>query len=114
MNWPNTGYGIAERRVRNGKHFGRRGCADSAALLFHHGSETVVMTLLADAVGAFFATLLAPLRNMLADVVREVMVEFTVDDPSAGGPYACYKCDGETEHGVCPQCQPLAYARLSD
>jgi hypothetical protein len=71
------------------------------------------MNIVRSAVGAFFTVLVVtPFKTILRDVVREVMLEFAVDDPNAGGPVACIKCDGETESGICPECQPLAYARL--
>ena len=73
-----------------------------------------MLDLLRNAMGAFGLALLQPVKNMIGEVVRDVMIEFTVDDPRAGGPLSCYKCGGETEHGVCPQCQPLAYARLPE
>lgn len=53
----------------------------------------------------------APLRRVLTDAVHDAMVEFAVDDPRAGGPYHCRKCERVTECGTCSECQPLAYAR---
>jgi len=53
-----------------------------------------------------------PLRALIIDSVREGMLEFALDDPRAGGPCSCAKCDADTVYGVCPQCQPLAYSRL--
>jgi len=60
----------------------------------------------------FVNSVITVIVDSVEDRMRMVMLEFTVDDPNAGGPVICSKCATNTESGICPDCQPMAHSRL--
>jgi hypothetical protein len=61
---------------------------------------------------AMFTVFTAPLKAIVVEALQEVLVDYAVDDPGAGGLEWCCKCRTETLYGICPECQPMKYARL--